>query len=91
LKLIEVIKTNTIYVELLEEGTTCWRPVNAEQVDGELYRVVGKKPEDEVWPFSTGDIVKCKKRTFQSGLGLLAHEKSNGVTISISAGLKFSR
>jgi hypothetical protein len=74
--LIEVIRPNTIHIELLEEGTTCWRPVEAEHVQGELYRIVGKKPDGEVWPYSTGDIVKCKKHAFQNGIGLLAYEKS---------------
>jgi hypothetical protein len=72
-----VTKTNTIYVELLDEGTKCWRPVQAEQIDGELYRMVGEKPEDEVWSFLTGDVVKCRKHTFQDGIGLLAYEKLN--------------
>jgi hypothetical protein len=73
--LIDVTKTDTIYVELLEEGTKCWRPVQAEHIDGEIYRIVGKKPEGETWPFSTGDTVKCKKQAFQDGVGLLAYEK----------------
>jgi hypothetical protein len=32
----------TIYVELLEEGTPCWRPVDAEYLGNELYRIVGE-------------------------------------------------
>jgi len=72
--LIEVT-TKTVYLELLEEGTKCWRPVQAEHLNGELYRIVGQKPEGEVWPFSVGDIVKCRKHTFQNGIGLLAYEK----------------
>jgi hypothetical protein len=45
-------EAQTIYVELLDEGTTCWRPVKAERVDGDAYRIVGDKPSDETWPFS---------------------------------------
>ena len=75
MRLIKVNKTNTIYVELLEDGTKCWRPLQAEYIDGELYRIVSEKPEDEVWPFSIGDIVKCREHAFQDGIGLLAYEK----------------
>ena len=62
-----MIKTDkqTIYVELLEEGTPCWRPVEA-YLGNELYRIIGVKPQDEVWAFSIGDFVKCKMKTFQA-------------------------
>lgn len=63
-----MIKTDkrTIFVELLEEGTPCWRPVEAEYLGNELYRIVGVKPQDEVWAFSIGDVVKCEMKTFQA-------------------------
>jgi hypothetical protein len=73
-----MIKTDqrTIYIELLEEGTPCWRPVEAEYLGNELYRIVGAKPPDEIWAFSVGDVVKCKMKTFQDdSKGLVAHEK----------------
>jgi hypothetical protein len=31
----------TIYVEVLEEGTTCWRPVEAADLGSGLYRITG--------------------------------------------------
>jgi hypothetical protein len=66
----------TIYVELLGEGTDCWRPVEAEHLGADLYRITGETPEDEVWSFSTGDTVKCKTQAFQTnGSGLVASEK----------------
>ncbi len=71
-------KIETIYIELLDEGTECYRPVESERLGGELYRIVSEKPEDEVWPFSVGDTVKCRIRAFQfGGLRLLAYQKSN--------------
>jgi hypothetical protein len=60
-------ETQTIYVELLDEGTTGWRPVEAARVDGDAYKIVGDTPSDETWPFSTGGTVKCRLRKFQSG------------------------
>ena len=68
---------HTIYVALLKEGTDCWRPVQAESLGGELYRIVGERPDGEVWSFSVGDVVKCKERTFQGrGCELVAYEKA---------------
>jgi hypothetical protein len=75
-----MIKTDKriIYVELLEEGTSCWRPVEAEYLGNELYRIAGEKPENEVWAFSVGDVVKCKLKAFQDGNPeLVAHERIN--------------
>jgi hypothetical protein len=73
-----MIKTDrrTIYIEMLEEGTTCWRPVEAEYLGNELCRITGVAPNDEVWAFSVGDVVKCKMKTFQGdSKGLVVHEK----------------
>jgi hypothetical protein len=75
-----MIKTEKriIFVELLEEGTACWRPVEAEYLGNELYRIVGEKAENEVWAFSAGDVVKCKLKEFQEGSPeLVAHERIN--------------
>jgi hypothetical protein len=71
--------TRTIYVALLGEGTNCWRPVQAESLGGGLYRIVGERPDDdEVWPFSAGDVAKCKERTFpDTGRELVAYEKAD--------------
>jgi hypothetical protein len=71
-------KTKTIYIELLEEGVRCWRPVRAEHASGELYRILEERPEDETWPFAVGETVRCREQTFQDGSrGLLAYEKSS--------------
>ena len=68
----------TIYVELLEEGTPCWRPVEAVHLGSDLYRIVGAKPQDEDWSFSTRDIVRCKMKTFQAeSPELVAEEQVN--------------
>jgi hypothetical protein len=68
-------------VALLDEGVDAWRPVQAEHVSGDLYRLTGEQPDDEAWPFAVGDVVRCEKRTL-SGDGarpervLVAYEKS---------------
>ena len=56
-----------IYMPLLNEGTDCWRPIEAEQVGIDTYRITGSKPEDEDWPVSKGDVVRCEQRSFADG------------------------
>lgn len=68
---------NIVYVELLEEGTPCWRPVEAENEGGNTYRLLGPLPEGEAWAFQPGERVLCKEHTFSSGeRGLLAYARA---------------
>jgi len=66
--------TQTIHMELLDEGTAVWRPVEAEQIDGELFRVIGIVPEHEKWMFPPGTIVRCKNTKLSDGIHLTAYE-----------------
>ena len=52
---------------LLNEGTECWRLVEAVHIAGNLYRVTGRAPVDEEWAFATGAVVHCDLRTFANG------------------------
>ena len=54
--------TTTVYVALLDEGVDVGRPVEGAHVGGDLYRLTGKPPDDEAWPFAVGDVVRCKER-----------------------------
>ena len=53
-----------IYIPLLEEGTPTARPTQAEELVDGTYKVLlpedGYNPEDEVWEFLPGTIVRCK-------------------------------
>ena len=64
----------TIYIPLLNEGTDVWRPVEAEQVGGDQYRIVGQRPADENWPFAQNQIVRCEMRLL-SGRECLVAQK----------------
>lgn len=64
-----------VFVELIDEGTLCWRPVEAEQLSDGSFRLMGLKPEDERWAFNPGDVVRCKSETLQNGQALVAYEK----------------
>lgn len=67
----------TIYISLRDEGTDVWRPVSAERVHDEVYRITGTRADDtETWEFSTGDVVRCREQCFATGArGLVAYEE----------------
>ena len=64
-----------IHIRLLDEAVPVWRPVDAEHVGGDQYRVLGQIPEDEVWELQPGDVVRCRLESFadsQTGLTAFA-------------------
>ena len=65
----------TIYVALLDEGTICWRPVEACELELGRFKIESSEPEDESWMFKAGDIVECEPHQFQNGSGLVASRK----------------
>lgn len=68
----------TIYIELLNEGTFCLRPVNATHIEDDVYQITSTNtdPDDEEWAFNTGDKVRCVMQVFSGGgSGLRAVEK----------------
>ena len=67
----------TIHVYLLEEGTDVWRPVLAELIRNNIYRIIGGPPDDiEHWEFVPGDIVRCKQKNLSDKkMELVAYEK----------------
>jgi hypothetical protein len=69
----------TIHVYLLDEDVDVWRPVSAELVRDNIYRINGTPPDDiEKWEFKHGDLVRCRKQNFNGGeTGLVAYKKVN--------------
>lgn len=64
-----------VMVELLNEGTSVWRPVVAFDVgDGSFRLSCAEAPEDldEAWRFAPGTVVKCEWKTFEDGTEALA-------------------
>ena len=59
--------TATIYVPLLNEGTDTWRPVAAERLNRETFRVIGPMPDDEEWAFPPGSVVTVAAQVFADG------------------------
>ena len=70
----------TVYVALLNEAVNVWRPVQAEHLGEDRYRLTAAPPDGEVWPFATSDVVRCAERTLagdgsQPSPVLVAYEK----------------
>jgi hypothetical protein len=72
--------TNTaeIYVALLDEGVTVWRPVQAERLSDNTYRILSQ-PYDrsiEAWQCEPGDVVSCEMVESSDGRILAATKKT---------------
>lgn len=57
-------KIETIYVYLSDEGIDAWRPVEAEVLGEDRYRIISEDNalEEEKWEFAPGDIVLCERK-----------------------------
>ena len=75
---VEMASPPVIYVSLLEEGTATMRPTEAIIVGEGLYKLLPTKdydPEDEIWEFLPGTVVRCKEvKSAYKGFVLLAYE-----------------
>ncbi|HEU0266819.1 MAG TPA: hypothetical protein VFQ70_04280 [Candidatus Saccharimonadaceae bacterium] len=66
-----------IYVALLDEGTSVWRPASAAHLRDDIYRIVQQPSADERWEFVSGESVRCREQAFADGRrGLVAFEKA---------------
>jgi hypothetical protein len=63
-----VVAPETVFVGLLGEGTSVWRPVQARPLGSGLFRIVGVEGDvsDETWEFPVGAIVRCEKKRLSS-------------------------
>ena len=54
-------RVTQIYVALRNEGVDVWRPVQAEHVREDVYRILDQPydPSIETWQFEPGDEVFC--------------------------------
>ncbi len=59
-----------MYVELFDEGTRVWRPVEALKIGTGLFRLsdqCSEQMEGEVWAFGPGTTVECEERIVADG------------------------
>jgi hypothetical protein len=68
----------TVYVSLLNDGAIVWRPVTAEKLGPDLFRLQGPKPDYETWQFQPGQVVRCELRVLSGGPALVAVEDRPG-------------
>jgi hypothetical protein len=76
---VDIHKLIQIHVALLGEGVDVWRPVQAEQLTGSIYRIVSQ-PYDrqiETWEFEPGDNVVCEYIESSDGRILAATRKAS--------------
>jgi len=65
----------TIYVALVNEATSVWRPVDAVRVADDTFRIAADEvPTDEQWEFAPGATVRCEQRELSEGSSLVAVE-----------------
>ena len=57
----------TIFMPLLDEDVEVWRPVEAQSLTNGTYCIMGHVPEDELWAFPPGTLVRCEWKTFSGG------------------------
>jgi hypothetical protein len=65
----------TIYVQLLDEGTQAYRPVKAEKISDSVYKISEQNiydTDDEFWEFPPSSIVVCEKQKLSGGTVLVA-------------------
>lgn len=63
--------TKKIYVFLPDEAVDTWRPTQAIDLGDGLYQILATDnydPEDEVWEFVPGTIVKVEDKQLYSGV-----------------------
>ena len=51
---------------LLGEGTECWRPIRGVHLAEDIFKVIDRIPEDEMWAFAP-ERVRCKSHVFTNG------------------------
>ena len=64
-----------VYVKLRNEGTDVWRPVEAEAVGTNPYRILSHPTDDEFWPVSRNEIVECEIRMLSGGEHLVVKKE----------------
>ena len=82
-------RVDIIYMPLLDEGVDVWKPVDAEHLHDNVYRIL-KQPHDqtiETWKFEPGDVVICEMVKASDSL-ILAATRKTGAASGLGDGLK---
>lgn len=74
------LSTDTVYVELLHEGTKVLRPTMGVPLGNMVYKLEKTKdydPDDEEWNYPPGSVVRCILEDHESEQILVAKERVN--------------
>ncbi len=76
---VEMNSVQSIYISLLTEGVDVWKPVQAEHLHDNVYRIVNQPYNRaiETWQFEPGDEVECQLITTCDGEIFAAVRKFN--------------
>jgi hypothetical protein len=68
----------TIYVRLIDELVDVWRPVEADPVDGGVYRICEQPYDREIerWEFTPDELVLCERISLSAGTVLAATKRA---------------
>lgn len=66
------MKIGTIHAYLPEEAVDCWYPVRAEHIGDDLDRILDEAPNDPMWEFGQGEVVRCRRQPLYGDSGRLA-------------------
>ena len=66
----------TIYINLVDAGIACLRPVSALHLGRDFYQISEVVPPGEAWEFATGQVVRCRKQKLSTGRALVAFEEA---------------
>ncbi len=79
-ELFQNVRKETIYIELLNEGTSVWRPAPALRIGPHTYVVLPTPdydPENEEWKFPPGSIVVGQMQTLSGEDVLVASAQAD--------------
>ena len=69
------VAVTIIHVSIIGQGISLLRPVQAEHIARDIYRILEPMPEGERWKYETGQAVRCRKQKLSSGKALVAYEE----------------
>jgi hypothetical protein len=69
-----------IFVQLLDEAVEVWRPVLAERIAQDTYRISDQpyQSDSEQWEFEPGEVVTCVVRDTGEGDAVIAVARADG-------------
>ena len=61
-----------VLMPLEDEGTDVWRPVEAQLLPDDRFKIIGPMPGNETWRYPPGTTVRCEVQQREEGEALVA-------------------